>query len=484
MASDKLFKEGVLVCGGAFTLKVTRDRLNAFITPKEGGGGQGVNDIDMDAFLAELRDAGVVYGLLERPKAGSDGSFCVAQGLPPVNGENARVKAYVKPGDTQLAHGKKSKRDSVDFHELNSVVNVPKDKLLLEKVPLTLGKPGRGVTGEELGVKPGKDIVLKVGQGITLSDDGSKGFAAVEGKFVMVDGKPAVQVEHTVTGDVDYSVGNIVFAGQRLIISGTIQPGFKVKCKGDISIAQGIQYSAEVTAGGNLEVNAGVVGQDIIIKCWGSVNAVFFENVGRVEVKNDLTVSEAMVQVNALVGGNIRLLSGKGVLAGGRYVVGGSVFVKELGSSDEVLTEISVGVNPLLEERKVKLTAEKELWSGRMNELLRNTTGLRGLQKEKGAQFPPEQAALLKKYNSMLPQAAERVNQLTEEEDALLAEIEQSSSEGVYVYGILHPGARVTIGGVTRILNSQENGVMVYLDKEVRQIKCRVLTPEERQSVQ
>jgi len=482
MASEGLFKDGVAVCGGKFTLKVSRDRLEAVVEPSGSGGGS-IKDVDPEAFRAELRAAGVVFGLLDRPQARNDGSYCVAQGTPGINGENARVKAYVKPGVAHLEQVKDVSRDKVDFHELHSIVNVPKDKLLIEKVPLTEGTPGRAVTGEELGVKPGKDITLKAGPGITLSDDGSKGVAAVEGKFVLVDGKPAVMVEHTVNGDVDYTVGNIVFAGQRLTISGTVQPGFKVKCKGDISIGQGIQYSAEVIAGGNVEIKGGVIGREIVIKSWANVKAVFLENVGRVEVKGDLTVTESMVQVHAMVGGNIRILGGSGVLAGGHYVAGGSVFVKELGSTDEVETEISVGVNPLLEEKKEKLYAEKGLWSDRMGELIRNTTGLKALQKEKGKDFPPEQAELLKKYNTMLPQAAERVSQLSEAEEALLAEIEQAANESIYVYGTLHPGAKITIGGVTRVLNTQEQGVVIHFDKEGRQIRCRSMSPTERQAV-
>lgn len=482
MASEGLFKDGVAVCGGKFTLKVSRDRLEAVVVQREAGAGS-VKDIDQGVLHAELQSAGVVHGLLERPVARSDGSYCVAQGTPAVNGENARVKAYVKPGVAHLSQVKDPSKDKIDFHELHSIVNVPKDKLLIEKVPLTLGTAGRAVTGEELTVKPGKDIVLKVGPGITLSEDGCKGIAAVEGKFVLVEGKPAVMVEHIVNGDIDYNVGNIAFAGQRLIINGAIQPGFKVKCKGDISIAQGIQYSAEVSAGGNLEIKGGVMGHDIVIKCWGNVHAVFLDNVGRIEVKGDLTVTESMVQVHAMVGGNIRVLGGNGVLAGGHYVVGGSVFVKELGSADEVLTEISVGVNPVLEEKKEKLYAEKDLWAGRMNDLIRNTTGLKALQKEKGKAFPPEQAELLKKYKEMLPQAVARVSQLTEAEEALLAEIEHSAGECIYVYDTLHPGAKISIGGVTRILNAQESGVVVHFDRDGRQIRCRGMSPEERQSV-
>ncbi|MDA8418274.1 MAG: FapA family protein, partial [Desulfobacteraceae bacterium] len=269
--------------------------------------------------------------------------------------------------------------------------------------------------------------------------------------------------------------------GQRLFVNGAVQPGFKVKCKGDVFIGQGLQYSAAVTAGGNLEIKGGAIGHEIVIKCWGNVVANFLDNVGRLEVKGDLTVTESMIGGRGMVGGNIRVLGGQGVLAGGQFVVGGSVFVKELGSEDEVQTELSVGVNPALEEKKAALTQEKELWAERMNELLRNTTGLKVKQKEKGAAFPAEQLALLKKYNQMLPGVMERVNQLTEAEEKMEAEIEQAASEAIYVYGDLYPGAKITIGGVTRALTSHEHGVVIHFDREKRQIHCRTMTPEEKQ---
>lgn len=483
MASDALFKEGVPIYGEKFTLRVSKDRLEALISPRPQGGGVNVKEIDINKLHEELRAAGVSFGLLESPVVRSDGFYCVAQGAVVVQGENARIKTYVKPGIAQVPKVNDPMKDKIDFHEMGAIVNVPKDKLLLEKVPLTLGRPGRMVTGEVVNAKPGKDIAMKVGPGITLSEDGAKGISAVEGKFVLVEGKAAVMVEHTVNGDIDFNVGNIAFVGTRLTITGAVQPGFKIKCKGDVVIGQGVQYSAEVTAGRNLEIKAGVIGRDVVIKCWGSFTVNFMESVGRVEVKGDLNVTETMVQVHAMVGGNIRVTKGKGVLAGGKYVVGGSVFVKELGSTDEVETDLSVGVNPALDDKKDKLNEEKAVWSSKMNELIRNTTGLKALQKEKGVAFPPEQADLLKKYNHMLPQVMERVNKLAEEEEVLNAEIEQSASESIYVFGLLHPGAKISIGGITRILTSSENGVVIHFDREKRQIHCRAMTPEEKQLV-
>ncbi len=496
MTYEALFKEGVGVLEGQFLLKVSRDRLEALLAPGKGGKAVNIRELDLEALHEEMRAAGVVYGLLATPEAKSDATYVVARGVGAVNGENARIKSHVKPGglpsgkppgppagaaQVNPAKPQGSDQDKVDFHELNTIVNVPKDKLLLEKIPLTEGRPGTTVTGETISPKPGKDLAIKTGPGITVSPDGSHGFAAVEGEFVLVDGKAAVLVEHTVSGDVDYNVGNISFVGQRLLVNGAVQPGFKVKCKGDVFIGQGLQYSAAVTAGGNLEIKGGAIGHEIVIKCWGNVVANFLDNVGRLEVKGELTVTESMIGVRGMVGGNIRVLGGQGVLAGGQFVVGGSVFVKELGSEDEVQTELSVGVNPALEEKKAALTQEKELWAERMNELIRNTTGLKAKQKEKGAAFPAEQLALLKKYNQMLPGVMERVNQLTEAEEKLEAEIEQAASEAIYVYGDLYPGAKITIGGVTRLLTSHEHGVVIHFDRENRQIHCRTMTPEEKQ---
>lgn len=481
MASDSLFKEGVAIYGDKFTLKVTKDRLEALITPRTPGGVINLREIDIKKLHDDLQSAGVNFGLLEKPVVWSDGSYCVAQGVVVVHGENAKIKTYVKPGIAQIPKANDPMKDKIDFHEMGAIVNVPKDKLLLEKVPLTHGRPGKTVTGDVVTPKPGKDISIKVGPGIILSEDASKGVSAIEGKFVLVDGKAAVVAEHSVNGDIDFNVGNISFVGTKLTISGAVQPGFKVKCKGDVTIGQGVQYSAEVTAGGNLDIKAGVIGRDVVIKCWGNVNVNFMENVGRVEVKGDLNVMESMVQVQAMVGGNIRVVKGKGILAGGHYVVGGSIYARELGSSDEVTTELSVGVNPALDEKKDTLDKEKAIWSTRMSDLIRNTTGLKTLQKEKGAAFPPEQAALLKKYNQMLPQVMERVNQLAEAEQALLAEIEQCTNESIYVYGLLHPGAKISIGGIARIITSQENGVVIHFDREKRQIRCRGMTPGEKQ---
>ncbi|MBA3004130.1 MAG: DUF342 domain-containing protein, partial [Desulfurivibrio sp.] len=52
MASEKLFKGGVEIQNGAFILRVTKDRLQAVVTPKDTKGG-GVQ-LDQDLLKKEL----------------------------------------------------------------------------------------------------------------------------------------------------------------------------------------------------------------------------------------------------------------------------------------------------------------------------------------------------------------------------------------------------------------------------------------------
>jgi uncharacterized protein (DUF342 family) len=479
MELSQLVKQGAEV-GDNLLLKVSRDGLEAIVVSKDKSP-LAIAELDLAALITEVREKGVVFGVLEPPVAKGPG-LCVARGLPPEPGENAKVKYYVKPAVVRSPKFKTPQKKVVDFRELGSIVNVPENKLLLEKIPLTEGTPGKNVLGLPINTKPGKDIKIKVGSGVALSEDGFQATSELEGKYMLADGKASVMTEHTMSSDVDLSTGNIAFVGKSLIINGSVLPGFKVKGKGDVFIAKGVQDSAHITAGGNLEIKGGVVGDAVVLKSWGNASVDFVENVGRIEVKGDLTITDAIVQGHARVGGNLRVLSGKGTLIGGEFTMGGSAYVRELGSDAEVNTHIIVGVNPSLAEKVEELEREKEIWPDKMSEILKATTALKKMQRDDNGNLLPEKVALLKEYNDMLPEVMEKVNHITEREQALDEEMEQSASEAVYVKGVVYPGVTVTIAGISRMLTSPENSTVIHFDKEKRQIHCRAMTPEEKQA--
>lgn len=478
MASEKLFKGGVEIQNGAFILRVTKDRLQAVVTPKDARDGVQLNH---DVLQRELAENGIVGGVLPAPEPAGGGSFSVAKGVAPVPGENARVRMHVKPavpGPQRLDPDK----DQVDYRELGTIVNVAKDRLLLEKAAPTQGKAGQDVFGVAIPAKPGKDSKLKYGRGVTLSPDETKIFAALDGKFVMSEGKPTVFGEHSITGDVDMKVGNIVFGGSKLTISGEILPGFSVKCRGDIWVGQGINNST-VMAGGVLTVIGGVVGEEAKLRAKGDITVDFVENGPKLETAGYLRVNDVLLQAQASVGKDVIATLGNGTIIGGKIVAAGSVHVKELGCEAEVVTEVCVGLVPSLQVKKQKIDEELTLWSERLNEVIKNISALEKIKKEMGGGFPEDKITLLGKCKAFMPKAMEKVNLLTEEDQALEVELGQMVNEQVFVYGHLFPGVVVKIGSLIRTITLEEEQSVIYFDKETHQILVRKMNRAERDAM-
>ncbi|MGV1099573.1 DUF342 domain-containing protein [Thiovibrio sp. JS02] len=479
MPSDKLFKGGVEVQNGAFILRVTKDRLQAVVTPKDVKAGV---PLDHDRLRGELAENEISAGLLPQPEPMGGGSYCVARGKPPVPGEDAKVKLHVKPAVVHIPKRIDPDKDMVDYRELGSIVNVAKDRLLLEKIPFTMGTAGLDVFGIGIPAKSGKDRKLKFGKGVYLSPDEMKIFAELDGKFVMAEGKPAVFAEHAITGDVDLTVGNIAFGGTSLVIGGEVLPGFSVKCRGNIAIRGGIN-NAFVMAGGTLTVQGGVVGEQTVLRAKGDIMVEFVENGPHLETAGSLLVNDVLVQVEAKVGKDVIATKNKGTIIGGKFILAGSMHVKDLGSEAEIGTEVSVGIVPSLQAKKLKLDEDLKLWSDRLNEVLKNISALEKMKKDEGGKLPEERAVLLRKCHAFMPKAMDKVNDLTEEGKTLEVEFEQMVNEAIFVYGRLFPGVVVRIGSLARTITVEESQVVVYFDKPTHQILVRKMSREEQASM-
>ena len=88
---------------------------------------------------------------------------------------------------------------------------------------------------------------------------------------------------------------------------------------------------------------------------------------------------------------------------------------------------------------------------------------------------------MLAELNKMMPEVMEKNNQLTEMEQQLDEELNQAANESIYVYGTLFPGVVVTIGKATRVINKEEHGVVVELQKTSLTIHVRSMTQDEKE---
>ncbi len=478
MESVDLSKKPVKICNERFLLKLTKDKLKAVLQLVDED--DSFDDVGYDDLLVEVQAQGVSYGFLPKLPPAREGRTIIATGKPAVPGANAKVQPLVKPAIVAAPSKKKPGEDLVDFRELGNIVNVPTGQLLLRKIPATAGSPGRDVMGEEIPAKPGKEVSIRCGPGVALSEDGLEVTATLDGKFVMGGGKPSVYEEHHVMGDIDMSVGNITFCGKLVEIQGQLQPGFKVKCKGDVVVSQGVN-NAEILSGASVKISGGLVGEDTVVRGKESIWVDFCENFGLLETLGAVHVSNFVVQGHVKAGKDMNAVEGKGAVIGGTYILGGSMHVVELGSDAEVLTEVTVGLMPELEKRKRKIEAAKEYWPERMNEILKNISALNELKKVEGKDFGEEKAKVLAELNKMMPEVMEKNNQLTEMEQKLDEELAQAANESIYVYGALFPGVSVTIGKATRVINEQEEQVVIELKKSTLSIHVRSMTHDEKE---
>ena len=476
MASNKLFKEGVEVDNGRFVLKVTNDRLRAFLETT-------APEVTEEPDLFLLKDELAEHGLLPEPQPIKDkeGTFDVATGMPAENGKDAVIKHHITISSKATAPKRKNSgsREEIDHRELHHLINVRQGQLLAEKLPHTPGKPGKDVFGAVISAKDGKDIPLNCGQGVDLSDDGSRLIAKTDGEYRLTNGKSEVFDKYLVRGNVDMSVGNIAFGGLLLTIKGNVLPGFKVKCRGDINIG-GEVNNAMVTAGGELTVKRGIVGRHARIKSRYNISAAIIEEGPMVQSKaGSLTVTDHIIQSRIYVAGDIVVTLGKGYVRGGQYMAGGSFYAMELGSEGEVNTEVTVGIGPELQQKKLTLEQENPIWQDRMTKVNRYIDGFKRLKKRRG-KLEPEQNGILEQLQKVATIIARQLAGLKELQNQIHQKLDRHYTEGVYISSRLFPGVTSRIGNATRIFTEPVKGVVIYQDLTTRQIFSRPITQEDK----
>lgn len=317
----------------------------------------------LDSVVYLLKRSGIRYGLKTDNIRNAvnalkyDVQIDVAEAKEPLDGRNAVVEYQVDLNpDTKP---QKRSDGSVDFRNIQTFVQIPKDQVIAKKIPPTPGEPGITVKGEEIPANPGKDIDLPGGQNTHLSEDGQYLLSSISGVIQQEGALINVREELIIAKDVDYRVGNIKHSGN-LVIKGDIKPGFNVTAEGDITI-MGIVESAEVNSrNGTVTINRGVIGKgDASIFGKKGVRVSFaqestLETEGVLQIdkyclhcKCKCNVLEAKERGTSIVGGNIRAFQ--------------NMTVYQLGNENSVETLVSiVDKNKEIVEQKLKELAVLE----------------------------------------------------------------------------------------------------------------------------
>ena len=432
-------------------LQVSEDKLTVFLAVHP----PSISNGTMSLALVEqlLAERGIVRGIdaIAIEKALNEAvsknmpihDVVIAVGRAPQRGADGRIELKFQP--EKIAGTVDETSGKIDYKERKSLQKVNSGTLLAVKVPPTPGIDGVDVFGDIIPAEPGDEKDLTPAGNVKVSDDGLGFISDIDGiVFLSPENKIWISKKYEVSGDVDYSIGNLSMEGS-LDIKGWIHSGFEVRASDEIRIGGGVE-DAIVEAGADIYINGGVIGSGGgSVQAGGKVTARFFENA-TVHAGGDIIVHDDIFRSTVSTSGSITATKGKGRIRGGSVDAVKGVEVNEIGSDAGVKTYVSVGMdsktrNLLADSKKQLMNFERE--RAKMDKIL-----ARSVTKYKHTTLPGEIARKLGRLVKQRREVLRKETMLTKYRRELVQKISKNGPEPVSVKVIkaVYSGTKIVIG--------------------------------------
>ena len=158
--------------------------------------------------------------------------------------------------------------------------------------------------------------------------DGTRLVSTSNGSIQVKHGMYSVHPTYIVNQDVDYSTGNVKYAGD-VVVRGTIRQGFEVFSDSDVRVGRMIESGFCCSLAGSITVSDGANGAYVM--AGGSVSIGYAEYSSLTAGKN-VTIGRYTLDCNIFAEGQITVTSTRGVLKGGVIRAGTSIVTPEAGS--------------------------------------------------------------------------------------------------------------------------------------------------------
>jgi hypothetical protein len=416
-----------------FEIAVSEDGLSASLSWKsELQARPGLDDIK-----AALAACGICYGLADDRSIDAilkgeqgNGPFKIAQGMAPAAGGAAIIRHHFNTDPLKVGEIKEG--GTIDFRERGPVPQVKEGDLLAEKAFPDDGIPGVDIYGRGVAPPVSRDVKLRHGKGTRISEDGTKLYAAAEGRpELRADGKVYVFSDLEIDGNVDLKTGHVDFNGN-VVVSGSVQSGFRVK--GGSLTANEI-LKAEVETVGDVAVFGGIIGAKI--RAGGNVRARYIHDAD-IEALGDIVVEKEIIETRIETSGICSLK--KGHILSSQIQAKKGIEASQVGSDSSRQCLLTVGTNERarneIERLKGSILAkkqEKKGLEGRVQELEREA---QGIQSRVGVLAQQQDRALVNKRKLSAkmdevrklgaPDQADAVKKLLESLDQEIGETEKS----------------------------------------------------------
>ena len=436
-------------------VELSRDKMKAIIKYDTRGGARLPTK---EMVMAALEEAGVNYGIDEEAIEYGIGSlkpFTAAQGLAPINGENAYIDRKFDLG----IQGRPvvDEYDKVDYKDLNLFVLAKENQTLAIRIPQTKGTNGKNVLGEVIPAQNGRPIPMPEGRNTKVVGE-HRLIATANGQIIDKGSRISVDPRLTIKGSVGVSTGDVEFDGT-IQIGGNVEQGFKVKATGDIEI-KGSVNGAEVT-GRNVYISGGITGADRAkIFAERDVRTAFIEN-GFIEAGNDVYISDIALHSQIRAGKKIIMEDKHGQITGGYVVAGEEINVKAIGNTAFVVTRVSVGVDPNLQKEYQDLRKSYKESKRRLTQITQTLNTLSKIDINKLPQSRVDMITQLTRSQFPIAGQIKRDEKRILEIESLLANMKNGR---IRVSDTIYPGTRLAVNNILKNIQSEYKRCTIFLN--------------------
>lgn len=322
------------------------------------------SEVDCKDIFDYLSEQGIVYGIREDDIK----NYCIekeyskeliaAYGQEPINGIDSKIIYNFDISKEQKFT--ESEDGTIDFRDLNNIINVTKNTVLCHIIPAQEGENGINVYGDPIDYKKGINVSFSNGKNTHLSSDGLELLASIDGCVEYKGDKVSVESVYKVN-NVDNATGNIDFIGS-VVINGDVKAGFSVTAKGDIKI-RGMVEGAFISSGDDVIISKGMNGMGKgSIYAKGNVTSKYIENA--LIVSDKCVYAEALINSEVIAKESIILRGSNAAIIGGTSQAENVIYAKTIGSKTNPETNLIITLAKYQEEQKaiaLKMKSNKQL---------------------------------------------------------------------------------------------------------------------------
>ncbi|MCF7886312.1 MAG: FapA family protein [Candidatus Marinimicrobia bacterium] len=444
-------------------IKLSEDQMKAFLSINS----QEESFPTKDDIINRLQEQGVSYGIKDEAlnelidKREEVNSHLVAEGQYPEKGKDGKLIWYVESDKEYKPHIDDDGK--ADYWSNKKISQVEKGDEIVTKLPPTKGSPGKTVTGEEIIIK-GKDIALPEGNNVVVSEDGLTLYATCNGHLEYKDGKITISNVYRINGDVDFSTGNIKYNG-KIHITGDVRSGFKVESDNTIIIDGNVEAARVYSRNGNIHIGRGIVGKGKAnILAGGDLHCGYIQDA-KVNISKNIYIEHYAINSDIYAGGHIKVIKNEGLLRGGSIYSEEGIEAIEVGSNNNVPTEIGINFNYPKFNAKIQDLNEKAKTIESELELISKKIKFLNLLKQRIDELSAKKQ---EEYKTLLHKAKEHKEELKsirKEKDEYSSITEKDLiKKAIIIRGRLHNNVDINLGNLKFNLEQQYKNIKIYRD--------------------